>query len=386
MRRLVYMLVLLAMPAQALELPQKSELQKALSELEDARSSGKQIASALEKLEDELGDLQDETTALAKAIQRNEKDLNDKETSLAILSAEYDKKQKELSTQQKAFNKMVSTLLQMQRVPKSALLNRSQSLQEQLRAASVADSTIRHIQTEADSLSQQSAELQKLRKKVTETKTQLEAEQVLLVSQRQSLSKKISARESVYGSTKNNHKSVQKRIGSLAKESKSLQTLLAKLEAEREQLKTIGVPQAKPKRASKQGKVYSKANKPLRMPATGEVTGRYGDEKVAGERLKGITMQTNKGAIVTAPETGEIAFTGPFMDYGTMIIIRRDDAHHILVAGLQETSAKVGQRVILGEPIGKMGKKPPKQTELYLELRKGGKPIDPMPWIGKDAK
>lgn len=374
-----------ASPAAAIELPQKTELQKALKELEDAKANGHEIAQALEHLEDELSVLQEETAALAKAIQANEQEMAEKEASLSILSAEFDKKQKELQTQQTAFNKMVGTLLQMRRVPKGALINRDQTLEEQLRAASVADSTLRHIQEQADSLKQQSEELQTLKAKVSETQTELAKEHDVLLEQRGKLSSKVEARQSVYSNTKNNHQSVQTRIKKLAKESQSLQTLLAKLEKEREQLKTIGVPQPKPKR-SKSSVNYTAGNKPLRMPAAGSVSGRFGEEVIAGEKLKGILLNTPKNATVTAPESGEIAFTGPFMDYGTMVIIRRDDAHHILVAGLHKTDAKVGQRVIAGEPIGRMGDVAPKQTELYLELRKDGKPIDPLPWIGKDAK
>ncbi len=381
MRKLLCILALsFALPAQAQLAPDQSELAKALKDLEDAKSSGKEVSKAVEKLEEELGELQEETTALASAIQKNESALYEKETSLHVLVAEQDKKSEQLAAQQKAFSKMVSTLLQMQRIPQGALIKKDQSLEEQLRAASVAESTIHHVQEEAESLRLQYEELQKLREKVEASKAELEEERTLLLAQRKSLTQKIAARETVYGRTKSNQSAINKRIDALAKESKSMQSLLAKLEAERKKMKDIGVPQAKPTRAA------IKMSKNARLPAPGKITGKFGQEKGVGETLRGITVAAAPNATVAAPESGEIAFTGPFMDYGTMIIIRHDSTHHFLIAGLANTNAAVGQKVIAGEPLGTMGKTPPKETEYYFELRKNGKPIDPMDWIGKLGK
>lgn len=58
------------------------------------------------------------------------------------------------------------------------------------------------------------------------------------------------------------------------------------------------------------------------------------------------------------------------------------DGYHLLVAGLAQSDVTVGQWLLAGEPIGSMtrttdGKRP----ELYLELRRNGSPVDPLPWM-----
>ena len=58
------------------------------------------------------------------------------------------------------------------------------------------------------------------------------------------------------------------------------------------------------------------------------------------------------------------------------------DGYHLLIAGLAQSDVTVGQWLLAGEPIGSMtrttdGTRP----ELYLELRRNGSPVDPLPWM-----
>jgi septal ring factor EnvC (AmiA/AmiB activator) len=75
-----------------------------------------------------------------------------------------------------------------------------------------------------------------------------------------------------------------------------------------------------------------------------------------------------------------VVFTGPFLTYGQMVIIRHSDDFHTLLAGLVKIDVTVGQFLLEGEPIGAMGDSE-SSNRLYIELRQNNQPIDPASWI-----
>ena len=96
----------------------------------------------------------------------------------------------------------------------------------------------------------------------------------------------------------------------------------------------------------------------------------------------GVTFGTPAAAFVASPCTGRIGFSGPFRSYGRMMIIECGAGYDFVIAGLGRLDAAVGVRVRAGEPLGRMpdSKDVPK-PELYVELRRAGQPVDPMPYL-----
>ena len=97
------------------------------------------------------------------------------------------------------------------------------------------------------------------------------------------------------------------------------------------------------------------------------------------ETSKGITITTRAGAQVTAPYDAEVLFTGPFMEYGKVVILSHSDGFHTLLARLAKIDVSVGDLLLEGEPIGSMGDKD--TNRLYIEIRSKNHPIDPAQWI-----
>jgi septal ring factor EnvC (AmiA/AmiB activator) len=126
------------------------------------------------------------------------------------------------------------------------------------------------------------------------------------------------------------------------------------------------------------GRPFSKARGTLPYPAVGKLAARFGQAS-AGGTTKGITIATRTGATVVAPYDGEIAFAGPFRGYGQLIIIEHSEGYHTLMAGMARVEATVGQRVLAGEPLAAMAEDG--APTLYVELRKDGQPINPLPWL-----
>ena len=74
-----------------------------------------------------------------------------------------------------------------------------------------------------------------------------------------------------------------------------------------------------------------------------------------------------------APAAGRIAYAGPFRSYGRIVIIDHGGGWTSLVTDMIALSARVGDRVEQGAPIGRAGAGRPTIT---VELRRAGQPVD----------
>ena len=128
----------------------------------------------------------------------------------------------------------------------------------------------------------------------------------------------------------------------------------------------------------------------LPLPVNGELVSDFGEKDDLGDEVLGQNLQTRENARVISPADGWIVYAGPFRTYGQLLIINAGNDYHIVMAGMEEINAAVGQFVIVGEPIGKMGAKRVASAGsvdlsltkpiLYVEFRKDSTPIDPSDW------
>ena len=82
-----------------------------------------------------------------------------------------------------------------------------------------------------------------------------------------------------------------------------------------------------------------------------------------------------------APFDGQVVFSGPFRGYGPIVILEHGGGYHSLIAGLHRIDTTDGSWVVAGEPVGVMSTGPRGERSLYLELRRNGQPINPLPWL-----
>jgi murein hydrolase activator len=123
----------------------------------------------------------------------------------------------------------------------------------------------------------------------------------------------------------------------------------------------------------------------LILPAAGTVIRSFGEPLAGGGRSNGLTLAAAKGARAVSPAAGLVQYVGPVKGWGVIVILRLAGGYHLVLAGLERTSVQVGQSVAEGQPVGYAPDASHSTSELYLEVREQGSPVDPARWLDKNT-
>ena len=121
----------------------------------------------------------------------------------------------------------------------------------------------------------------------------------------------------------------------------------------------------------------------LLIPVSGKLVRDFGADTGAGPAT-GLTYQAAPNARVIAPCSGTVVFADTFRSFGPMIILDCGNSVHFVLGGLAKLDVEVGRSLRAGEPVGTMPDWTDTTAErpvLYLELRRGGQPINPTPYL-----
>ncbi len=113
-------------------------------------------------------------------------------------------------------------------------------------------------------------------------------------------------------------------------------------------------------------------------PANGKV------EAASSARAKGVNIFGRHGQVVKAAAPGEIVYSGSGLTgYGKLIIVKHDENYLSAYAHNNKLLRKEGDKVAAGQPIAEMGSTGAKQTMLHFEIRRSGKPVNPLDYLPK---
>lgn len=94
---------------------------------------------------------------------------------------------------------------------------------------------------------------------------------------------------------------------------------------------------------------------------------------------QGIDIAGNFGDAVYAAKAGEVVYSGRgIIGYGELIVIKHDDATLTAYGHNRRRIVTEGQKIKQGETIAEMGRDPQGRALLHFELRRNGKPVDPL--------
>lgn len=396
-RSLLPAALLAALVSTASHAAPKDELEQTTRELEQSRQQRLDLDKKRESTGKELKTIQADSIVLASQIKRMESQLAEKEDAYRKVQSTLAAKQKAMDERKDDIAALLHAMIRMKRMPRNMVLAQPSSVPDILRTASALHVSYGGVQSDMHKLQGELQELATLRGKAETARAAVKKEQVALEIKQDVLTKTLAERETLLRGLNRDYDKLEARIATLSRTSQSLSELLANIEKEKAMFDTIGLPQAKPTAPERSqatvpasipvasGGSFGAMKGRLPYPAAGTLLHRFGERKGKIDTFQGHVINTVAGAQVTAPHKGKVVFTGTFMDYGNMAIIEHGEGYHTLIAGLSAVRASLGQPVAAGEPIGAMGDAPGSR-QLYLELRKHSKAIDPTPWMGNLSK
>jgi murein hydrolase activator len=109
---------------------------------------------------------------------------------------------------------------------------------------------------------------------------------------------------------------------------------------------------------------------------------RYGTKTVSN----GVILLVPVGEEVHAIAKGKVAFAQYFKGYGNLVILNHGNEVYSLYAQLASMFARTGQRIAMSEAVGVAGRGEAGGGNLYLEIRVGKHPQDPLGWLKSRGK
>ncbi|MBI4726431.1 peptidoglycan DD-metalloendopeptidase family protein [candidate division TA06 bacterium] len=169
-------------------------------------------------------------------------------------------------------------------------------------------------------------------------------------------------------------------VKELAAAAKKLQSLIDDLERQRKaelqrRKKTVPAPGAT---------VLERKQGGLLWPAEGKLYSSFGLKKHAKYNTyiqnNGIDILSTYGSTVAAVAPGKVVYAERFLGYGNVILIDHDGGYYTLYGNLTDMLVFTGSAVAEGQVIARVGGNLDGPL-MHFEVRKGGKPVDPVPWL-----
>ncbi|HHJ34690.1 MAG TPA: LysM peptidoglycan-binding domain-containing protein [Gammaproteobacteria bacterium] len=134
----------------------------------------------------------------------------------------------------------------------------------------------------------------------------------------------------------------------------------------------------KPQRAGTKKFSWPKTIK-WRRPAKGKLVKKFSRQR---NDAKGIDIAGKPGDSIIASAAGKVVYSGDgLISYGKLIIIKHNRTYLSAYAYNRKLLVKEGDIVSAGQKIAEMGRKDKSSTRLHFEIRKNGKPVDPLKYL-----
>ncbi|MGE4062212.1 MAG: murein hydrolase activator EnvC [Rhodospirillaceae bacterium] len=413
--------------------PDPAQLKALERDLQQSESESQRLAREAAKITADVERLRGEAIALAKEIQDQEYSLLVMENRIAEMEASAAEAGRTLERRDAQMREALLALQRLALRPGDALTLNPLSPDDAVRTAILLRAAMPNIKQSSNALAAELTTLYRVRAQVTEQREAAAASAAALVEKRKRMETTLTERAAQQQKIALRSDEATARTQKLAQEAEDLRALFARLAEEKARRdaaeRNLALERAAAERAEKQKaaadakakapaektgqkpgetqvarvapvppksapdelavtRSFAKARGTLPYPVAGTLSARFGEAAdpadSAGLRTKGITIKAPAGAQVIAPFDGVIAFAGPFRGYGQLLIIEHSEGYHTLLAGLGRIDGEVGSRVLAGEPVGVMASVVTDETaasSLYVELRRDGQPINPLPWL-----
>jgi septal ring factor EnvC (AmiA/AmiB activator) len=236
-------------------------------------------------------------------------------------------------------------------------------------------------------------DLDTLERQIAQARSRLDAEQAAQRGQLAQLERDRKARAQVVAQLDARYRDRAQREQALGRDAKGLERLLAQLRAaaaREAQRKAAAAREAASHGTGTRPRPPVVANaKPLQVgglgwPLSGTLLAGYGGTLPDGGTSQGVLIAAPTGTTVHAVADGRVVFSDWMNGYGLILIVDHGNGTMSLYAHNEALLRDSGDSVKRGDPVASVGNSgAPGRPALYFELRRDGRPTDPVRWLQK---
>jgi lipoprotein NlpD len=125
--------------------------------------------------------------------------------------------------------------------------------------------------------------------------------------------------------------------------------------------------------------VAARAPSDWSWPTQGKLLNRFSYKDIS---RRGIDIAGEIGQPVRAVADGKVVYSGDGLaNYGNLIIVKHSSTYLSAYAFNRAVVVKEGKQVVQGEMISEMGSNADNKAVLHFQIRKNGKPVDPLRYL-----
>ncbi|MBC6983648.1 murein hydrolase activator EnvC [Caulobacter sp. 17J80-11] len=342
----------------------RDEIDRLEAERQDRARESEQLRAQARDASQEIERLRAQLVSLAQRQSTDEADVASQRARFDRLNARESELTARMSRNRAKLTRLLGALQLYTRDPPPALLVSPDSATDAVRAAILMRAVAPELERRADALKGEAEEINRLRREAALAGEALFTAESAAADRRAEIERLIREKSYLEARLSSDAETAEREARALAERVQDLGGLI-------QGLSHPGESGAGPGRLS--------------APVRGELIRRFGQSAGAG-RSDGWTWRTERSAQVLAPAAGVVAYAGPLKQWGEVVILRMGGGYHVVVAGMDEVSARTGRSVAAGEPIGRMSGSSGPPPELYLEIRRNEAPVDPARWLDEGRR
>lgn len=359
MKPLIPALLMLAVAAPAsARLPQAAQdLRRLEAEYRDETVRARRLRADAQAAQRETAELERRLTALEREAAQEDIQIRSQRLRLDELSQREAQLVTRLARERNAQARLLSALQLMSRKPPPPLLIPAERATDTVRAAILIRAMAPEVEARAEALMTEQAELGRIRR--------------LAVMSAERLITRESAQEDRLAGVDQLRARRTALAAVLKAEAEQAERSARALEA---RVRELGGDARAPEAAPRETASLPAGRARLTAPVAGAPSATWG--RGEGARSDGWRWRAD-GALVRAPAAGRVAYAGSLSGWGEVVILDLGPGWRAVVAGLDRLDVSAGDAVADGQALGRSAA----DGEIYFELRRDERPIDPAPWL-----
>ncbi|MDP9414000.1 MAG: peptidoglycan DD-metalloendopeptidase family protein [Pseudomonadota bacterium] len=358
-----------------------SALLLAQRQADEATRRSQQLEREAAQATNEAAQARAAAAAVAARIEAAEADLTAAETRIRIVEALRARQRARLAERQEPVVRLTAALQTMARRPPALALVQPGSVDELVHVRSLLASTLPVIRARTAGLREEVRAGNTLRRQAEVARAALIAGQEELRRQRIAFARLEAEQRRRSLSLASSALSESDRALALGEEARDLTALMSTRQYQarlRASLAKLPGPLPRPG-SEREPSVAARQDARYMLPVEGRLVTGMGEISDAGVHARGLTFEPATNAPVLAPRGGKVVYAGPFRGYGQIVIIDHGGGWTSVVTGLSVLSARLGQTVAMGAPLGRAAAG---ERGVTVELRRNGRPIPIAPLLG----